>query len=169
MNGELTIKEGNKRKKEKKYAKCSNFNTIITWVDELVQKIKVICPNCGKNGTVVSTKDKKKNIEKSKIYFPIKKIRLPIPEKIKQHKTIWIIFLLFLTVTVLSLFFIAATGDINIEIFFVSTFIGVIVIIKFIDKFIPNPFKKKFNILMSGLLAISPLIIKNEKIYLIYS
>jgi len=137
------IGDGNKRKKEVKYFKCSICHTIITYEVELGQKIIVECPCCGKKG-VVFTK-----------------------EKITPSKIIWILFLFFLTVTILSLFFVAATGDINIEIFFVSIFIGIVVLKELTDEFTPNHLKKKINILISGLLVIFLLIVINEIINLI--
>ena len=137
------IGDGNKRKKEVKYFKCSRCHTIITYEVELGQKIIVECPCCGKKG-VVFTK-----------------------EKITPSKIIWILFLFFLTVTILSLFFVAATGDINIEIFFVSIFIGIVVLKELTDEFTPNHLKKKINILISGLLVIFLLIVINEIINLI--
>jgi len=161
-----TIGEGNKRKKEVKYFKCSGCHTIITCEGELGQKIIVECPCCGKKG-VVFTKEKKGNFEKSKINFSIKKTRLQMPEKITLSKIIWILFLFFLTVTILSLFFVAATGDINIEIFFVSIFIGIVVLKELTDDFTPNHLKKKINILISGLLVVFLLIVINEIINLI--
>jgi len=82
-------------------------------------------------------------------------------------KIIWILFLFFLTVTILSLFFVTATGDINIEIFFVSIFIGIVVLKELTDEFTPNHLKKKINILISGLLIIFLLIVINEIINLI--
>jgi hypothetical protein len=162
-----TIKERNKRKKEKKYVKCPNCATKFACKRTLGQKIRVKCPKCGKEGTVVFNTEKRGSIEKAKIYFPTKKIGLQIPEKITLRRTIWILFLFFLTVTVLSLFFVAAAGGISIEIFFVSIFIGLVLLKELTDDFTPDHLKKKLNILISGLLVIFLLIVINEIIYLI--
>ena len=161
-----TIGEGNKRKKEVKYFKCSGCHTIITCEGEMGQKIIVECPDCGKKD-VVFTKEKKRNFEKSKRYFSTKKTRLKVPEKITPSKIIWILLEFFVIVTILLLFFVTATGGINIELFFVSIFIGIVVLKELTDQFTPDHLKKKINILISGLLVIFLLIVINEIISLI--
>ena len=162
-----TIGEGNKRKKEVKYFKCSGCHTIITCEGELGQKIIVECPGCGKKGVVVFTKEKKGNFKKSKRYSSTKKTRSKVPEKITPSKIIWILLEFFIIVTILLLFFVAATGYINIELFFVSIFIGIVVLKELTDKFTPDHLKKKINILISGLTVIFLLIVINEIISLI--
>ena len=161
-----TIGEGKKRKKEVKYFKCSGCHTIITYEGKPDQKIIVECPTCGKKG-VVFTKEQKRNFKKSKRYSSTKKTRSKVPEKITPSKIIWILLEFFIIVTILLLFFVAATGYINIELFFVSIFIGIVVLKELTDKFTPDHLKKKINILISGLTVIFLLIVTNEIISLI--
>lgn len=151
-----------KRKKEEKHVICPQCETKIICEGKPGQKIMVKCPNCGEEGAVVFTEKKKINFEKSKT-------KLQIPEKITLRKIIWMLFLFFITVTILFLFFVAATGDINIEILFVSIFIGIVVLKELTDEFTPYHLKKKINILISGLFVIFLLIVVNEIIYLISS
>lgn len=141
-----------KRKKEGKYFICSKCHTKIACEGRSGQKVKVECPNCGKEGVVVFIKEKKGNIE-----------------KITLRRILWMLFLFFMTVTILFLFFVTATGDINIEILFVSIFIGIVVLKELTDEFTPYHLKKKINILISGLFVIFLLIVVNEIIYLISS
>ena len=90
-----------------------------------------------------------------------------MPENITLSKIIWILFLFFLTITIISLFFVTATGNIKFEIFFVSIFIGILVLKELTDEFTPNHLKKKMNIFISGLFLVFLLIVINEIIYLI--
>jgi len=93
---------------------------------------------------------------------------LKVPEKITPGKIIWMLLEFFVIVTILFLFFVTATGDINIGLFFVLIFIGIVVLKELTDEFTPDHLKKKINILISGLLVIFFLIVINEIISLMF-
>ena len=112
------------------------------------------------------TKTNKKK-KRKKTLDSTKKTRLKAPEKITPRKIIWILLEFFIIVTVLLLFFVTATGNINIELFFISIFIGIVTLKELTDEFTPNHLKKKINILISGFLIIFFLIVINEIISLI--
>ena len=154
------IRIAHKRKKEEKHAICPQCKTKITCEGKPGQKIMVKCSNCGKKGAVVFTEEKNGNYEKLKT-------RLLMPKKITLRKIIWIILSSFITVTILSLFFIAIKGHIYIELLYVSTFIGIMVFREATDKFIPNHLKKKINIIVSGFVIVFLLIVINEIVGLI--
>lgn len=154
------IRIARKRKKEKKYATCPHCGTKIVCESKPGQKIRVKCHKCGKKDVVVFTEEKKANYEKSKT-------RLLMPKKILLSKIIWIIFSSFITVTILSLFFIAVKGHIYIELLYVSIFIGIMALREATDKFIPNHLKKKINIIVSGFVIVFLLIVINEIVALI--
>jgi hypothetical protein len=65
------------------------------------------------------------------------------------------------------LFFGIAKENLNFEILYVSIFLGIVILKELTDEFTNNKFKKKFNILISGLLIVFLLIVINEIIYLI--
>jgi len=158
-----TIQEGNmrririarKRKKEKKYAICPHCGTKIVCESKPGQKIRVKCHKCGKKGVIAFTEKKNGNYEKSKT-------RLIVPKKITLKKIIWVLFSFFITVTILSLLFIAATGNIYIDTFYVSIFIGIMVLREVTDEFIPNHLKKKINFIVSGFIIVFLLILVDE-------
>ena len=160
-----TIGEGKKRKKEVKIFKCPGCHTIITYEGKPEQKIIVECPTCGKKGVVVFTKEKKGNFKKSKRYSSTKKTRTRVPEKITLKKIIWLIWILllfFTTVTILSLLFIAALGKIHLETLYVTIFIGIMILREVMDEFIPDHHKKKINVIVSGFIIIFLLLVINE-------
>jgi len=87
-----------------------------------------------------------------------------VPEKITLQKIIWMLLLFFITVTVLSLFFIAVKGHIYIELLYVSIFIGIVILREATDNYIPNRLKKKINIVVGGFVIVFLLIVINELI-----
>jgi len=107
-------------------------------------------------------KKKLKEKKKSKIYFYINKTGFRAPKKITIKKIIWILFLFFITVTIVFLFFLAATGYVNMKILFVSIFIGIAVLKELTDEYVPNHQKKKINIIVSGFIIIFILVVINE-------
>ena len=90
-----------------------------------------------------------------------------MPENITLNKIIWIIFLFFLTVTILSLFFITATGNLNFQMLYVTIFIGILLLKELTDEFIPDNLKKKLNLFISGLILVFLLIVINEILHII--
>jgi len=179
------IGEGNKRKKEVSVFKCSWCNTMITYDGELGQKIKVECPNCGKKGMIdfnlrkpekilplTKNKLKDENLSSEKTLMPdyktlVEKTRSQFSEKITLSKIIWILFSVFITATIISLLFIAATGKLYIDTLYVSIFIGIMVLRELTDEFIPRHLKKKINFIMGGFIIVFLLIFINEIIGLI--
>ena len=157
----IGIRIARKRKKVKKYALCPDCRTKTTCKGMPGQKTKIKCHICGKKFVVVFPKGKKKKLEKLEI-------KSQVPEKITLGKIIWILFLFFIIVTILSLFFIASTGDINIETLFISMLIGIMLSKELADEFIPNHLKKKVNIIMAGFIIIFLLIVANKIIDLIF-
>ena len=157
----IRIRIAHKRKKVKKYAICPDCRTKTTCKGIPGQKTKIKCHICGKKFVVVFPKGKKKKFEKLEI-------KSQVPEKITLGKIIWILFLLFITVTILSLFFIAATGDINIETLLIPMIIGIMLSKELADEFIPNHLKKKINIIMAGVIIIFILMIANKIIDMIF-
>ena len=157
----IRIRIAHKRKKVKKYAICPDCRTKTTCMGVPGQKTKIKCHICSEKFVVVFPKGKKKKLEKSEI-------KSQVPEKITLGKIIWILFLLFITVTILSLFFIAATGDINIETLLIPMIIGIMLSKELADEFIPNHLKKKVNIIMAGFIIIFLLIVANKIIDLIF-
>ena len=153
------IRTARKRKKEK-YVICPHCGTKTVCEGKLGQKIRIKCSNCDKKGVVIFTEEKKGNFVKSKI-------RLNVPEKITLTKIILILFLFFITITILSLFFIATKGHMYLELLYVSIFIGIMVLRETTDDFIPNRLKKKINIIVSGFIIVFFLIVINEIITLI--
>lgn len=147
-----------RRRKKEKYAICPQCNTKIILKGRPGQRVRVECPTCGEKGIVVFKKEEKGDFET---------IRLPRLKKITLSRFIWIIFSFILVVVVLSLFFIAATGDVNFEIMYVSIFIGIVVIRELTDEFTPAHLKKKVNIILSGFLIVFLLIVINKIIGLI--
>lgn len=149
------IRNARKRKKEKKYAICPNCGTKIVCEIKPGQKIRVKCHKCGKKGVITFTEKKKGSYEKSKT-------RLIVPKKITLKKIIWILILFLITVTIMSLLFIAATGSIYIDTLYVSIFVGIMVLRELTDEFIPNHLKKKVNFIVSGFIIAFLLIVVNE-------
>lgn len=180
-----TIGKGNKRKKEVRYFKCPGCHIIITYEGKPGQKIKVECPNCRKKSmidfdlqkpekilplTKNKSEDKNLSSEKNQILAYealVEKTRSQFSEKITLSKIIWIIFSSFITVVVVFLFFVAATGKIYIDTLYVSIFIGIAVLKELTDKFTPNRLKKKINIIVSGFIIVFLFIVVNEIIGLI--
>ncbi len=181
-----TIGKGNKRKKEVNVFRCPGCHTMITYEGELGQKIKVECPNCGKKGMIdfdlrkpkkflPSTKSKSKDenlsSEKNQILAYetlVEKTMFQFSEKITLIKIIWILFSFFITVTITSLFFIAAKGgNVYFELLYVSVYIGIIVVREVADEFIPNHLKKKINIITGGFIVVFVGIAINEIISLV--
>ena len=157
----IRIRIAHERKKVKKYPICPECRTKTTCKGIPGQKTKIKCHICCKKFVVVFPKGKKKKLEKLEI-------KSQVPEKITLGKIIWILFLLFITVTILSLFFIAATGDINIETLLIPMIIGIMLSKELADEFIPNHLKKKVNIIMAGFIIIFLLIVANKIIDLIF-
>ena len=157
----IRIRIAHERKKVNKYAICPECHTKTNCRGIQGQKSKIKCHICGKKFVVVFPNGKKKKIEKSEI-------KSQVPEKITLDKIIWILFLLFITVTILSLFFIAATGDINIGTLLIPMIIGIMLSKELADEFIPNHLKKKVNIIMAGFIIIFLLIVANKIIDLIF-
>lgn len=119
-----TIGEGNKRKKEVKYFKCSGCHIIITCEGELGQKIIVECPCCGKNG-VVFTKEKKGKTEKLKTHFSMK----------QPHTHSNIIGIILVIVGIVFLF---NPTYLNLKISFTMIFIGCFLVAMISKKNIPK-------------------------------
>ncbi len=157
----IRIRIARKRKKVKKYALCPDCRTKITCKGIPGQKTKIKCHICGKKFVVFFPKGKKKKIENTEV-------KSQVSEKITLGKIIWILFLFFIIVTILSLFFIASTGDMNIETLFISMFIGIMLSKELTDKFIPNHLKKKVNIIMAVLIIIFILMLANKIIDMIF-
>jgi ribosomal protein S27E len=157
----IRIRIARKRKKVKKYAICPDCRKKTACKGMPGQKTKIKCHICGKKFVVVFSKGKKKKLEKLEI-------KSQVPEKITLGKIIWILSLFFITVTILSLFFIAPTSDINIETLFISILIGIMLSKELADEFIPNHLKKKVNIIMAGFIIIFLLIVANKIIDLIF-
>jgi len=157
----IRIRIARKRKKVKKYAICPNCRTKTTCKGMPGQKTKLKCPTCGKKSVIVFPNGKKGKFEKLEI-------KSQVSEKITLGKIIWILFLFFIIVTILSLFFMVATGDINIETLFISMLIGIMVSKELADEFIPNHLKKKVNIIMAGIIIIFILMVTNKIIDMIF-
>jgi len=181
-----TIGEGNKRKKEVNVYRCPRCHAMITYEGKLGQKIKIECHNCGKKSMIEPdlkkpekmlpvTKNKSKDENLSSEKKPIQdyktlveKTRSHFIEKMTLSNKILILFASFVTVTILSLLFIAAkSGNIYIELLYVSIFIGIMITREIIDEFIPPHLKKKVNIIMGVFIITFFGIVINEIISLI--
>ena len=145
----------NNRKKVKKYAICPSCNRKVAIEVKLGQTVIVKCPNCGNRGQISIPKIKKSYLKKSKII-------LKIPKKITIKNTLWIIFLFCVSVILVFLFFLSATGYINMKILFVSIFIGIAILKELTDEYVPVRQKKNVNIIVSGFIIIFILIVINE-------
>ena len=164
-----TIGEGNKQKIKVQFYKCSRCHTIITYEGKPNQKIIVECPNCGKKAMIDSDlrKPKKKapsKKNKSNNKNPVEKNKFQFTEEIKQSNFILILLGFFITVTIISLLFIAALDNIYFEILYISIFIGIMVVREIMDEFIPKHHKKKINVIVSGFIITFLLLVINEVI-----
>jgi hypothetical protein len=155
----------------KKITICPNCQTKTTIEGEPGQKKMVRCKKCGQKGMISFKKSTKSTPRK----LPTPKKQQPAkPQKKKSKRrillniaSIAIIFILLIIIFIL--FFNIAFEEINIEIIYVSIFIGVMIIKEITDDLIPNKLKTTFNIFISGLLLIFLLIVINKIIILISS
>ena len=150
-----------RKKKVKGYALCPDCRKKILCKVIPGQKTKIKCHTCGKKFFVVFPNGRKKKSE-------ILENKSQVSEKITLGKIIFILLLFFIIVTILSLFFVEAMGDINIETLFIPIFIGIILSKEIADEFIPNHLKKKVNVIMAGVIIIFLLILANTIIDLIF-
>lgn len=113
------------RKKEKKCFRCHNCNTIVTSEGEPGQKIRVKCPNSGKEGTIVFKVEKKGKIEKLKSHFLIKQPH--------THSNIIGIILV-----IIGFVFLFNPTYLNLKISFTMIFIGCLLIFMISETSIPK-------------------------------